>query len=76
MLEICCRLGPILDRDIPPSIKGVTSLLGAGKQSLLRTETSVNRIYRSSDYMCCKNGLQVGTFNASTMHNIGESINN
>ncbi|XP_063225616.1 PH-interacting protein isoform X2 [Bacillus rossius redtenbacheri] len=37
LLEICRRIGPILDRDIKPSIQGVESLLGAGRQSLLRT---------------------------------------
>ncbi|XP_044740544.1 bromodomain and WD repeat-containing protein 3 isoform X3 [Chrysoperla carnea] len=37
LLQICSRIGPILDREIPPSVKGVVSLLGAGRQSLLRT---------------------------------------
>lgn len=71
LFEICCRLGPILDRDIPPSIKGVSSLLGAGRQSLLRTENNINRVYRSSDYMCPRNGLQFGPSSSNTIHNIG-----
>ena len=37
LLQICKRLGPILDEEIPPSISRVNSLLGAGRQSLLRT---------------------------------------
>lgn len=37
LLHICRRIGPLLDKEIPPSILGVNSLLGAGKQSLLRT---------------------------------------
>ncbi|XP_049730815.1 bromodomain and WD repeat-containing protein 1 isoform X2 [Elephas maximus indicus] len=37
LLQICQRIGPILDKEIPPSISRVTSLLGAGRQSLLRT---------------------------------------
>uniref|UniRef100_A0A670Z411 Bromodomain and WD repeat domain containing 1 n=1 Tax=Pseudonaja textilis TaxID=8673 RepID=A0A670Z411_PSETE len=37
LLQICKRIGPILDKEIPPSIPRVNSLLGAGKQSLLRT---------------------------------------
>ncbi|XP_055468050.1 bromodomain and WD repeat-containing protein 1-like [Psammomys obesus] len=37
LLQICQRLGPMLDKEIPPSISRVTSLLGAGRQSLLRT---------------------------------------
>lgn len=37
LLDICRRIGPILDKEIKPSVPGVTSLLGAGRQSLLRT---------------------------------------
>ncbi|XP_051006254.1 bromodomain and WD repeat-containing protein 1 [Acomys russatus] len=37
LLQICQRLGPMLDREVPPSVPRVTSLLGAGRQSLLRT---------------------------------------
>ncbi|XP_068930949.1 bromodomain and WD repeat-containing protein 1 isoform X2 [Petaurus breviceps papuanus] len=37
LLQICQRIGPILDKEIPPCISRVTSLLGAGRQSLLRT---------------------------------------
>ncbi|XP_058040935.1 bromodomain and WD repeat-containing protein 1 isoform X1 [Ahaetulla prasina] len=37
LLQICKRICPILDKEIPPSIPRVNSLLGAGKQSLLRT---------------------------------------
>ncbi|KAM5281188.1 bromodomain and WD repeat-containing protein 1 [Ctenodactylus gundi] len=37
LLQICQRVGPMLDKEIPPSISRVTSLLGAGRQSLLRT---------------------------------------
>lgn len=36
-MKICSRIGPILDREIPPSVLGVVSLLGAGRQSLLRS---------------------------------------
>jgi hypothetical protein len=37
LLDICRRIGPILDKEIKPSVPGVTSLLGAGRQSLLRS---------------------------------------
>ncbi|KAJ1112957.1 hypothetical protein NDU88_001217 [Pleurodeles waltl] len=37
LLQICRRICPLLDKEIPPSILGANSLLGAGKQSLLRT---------------------------------------
>ncbi|CAH2314773.1 bromodomain and WD repeat-containing 3 isoform X2 [Pelobates cultripes] len=36
LLKICERIGPILDQEIPQSVPGVQSLLGVGKQSLLR----------------------------------------
>lgn len=41
LLRICARIGPILDREHPSGVKGVASLLGAGKQSLLRTKQSM-----------------------------------
>ncbi|XP_069492168.1 bromodomain and WD repeat-containing protein 1 isoform X4 [Ambystoma mexicanum] len=37
LLRICQRIGPILDKEISSSILRVNSLLGAGRQSLLRT---------------------------------------
>ncbi|XP_048348579.1 bromodomain and WD repeat-containing protein 1 isoform X2 [Sphaerodactylus townsendi] len=49
LLQICKRIGPILDKEIPPSIPRANSLLGAGKQSLLRTaKDSRNAIQKSS----------------------------
>lgn len=41
LLDICRRIGPILDKEIKPSVPGVTSLLGAGHQSLLRSADGV-----------------------------------
>ncbi|XP_059824809.1 bromodomain and WD repeat-containing protein 1-like isoform X3 [Hypanus sabinus] len=37
LLRICQRIGTLLDKEVPPSVSGVQSLLGAGRQSLLRT---------------------------------------
>uniref|UniRef100_A0A674HLJ2 Bromodomain and WD repeat-containing protein 1 n=1 Tax=Taeniopygia guttata TaxID=59729 RepID=A0A674HLJ2_TAEGU len=34
--QICERLGPLLDKEIPQSVLGVQTLLGVGRQSLLR----------------------------------------
>ncbi|XP_066495961.1 bromodomain and WD repeat-containing protein 3 isoform X2 [Tiliqua scincoides] len=36
LLKICERLGPLLDKEIPQSVLGVQTLLGVGRQSLLR----------------------------------------
>lgn len=43
LLKICQRLGPLLDEKIRPNIVGVKSLLGAGTQSLLRTQKSLRQ---------------------------------
>ncbi|MGH0178732.1 UNVERIFIED_CONTAM: hypothetical protein FKN15_078317 [Acipenser sinensis] len=37
LLRICQRIGPLLDKELPPSVPGVQTLLGLGRQSLLRT---------------------------------------
>lgn len=37
LLQICARIGPVLEKEVPPCISGAISLLGAGRQSLLRT---------------------------------------
>ncbi|KAF3841185.1 hypothetical protein F7725_007047 [Dissostichus mawsoni] len=37
MLHVCRRIGPLIEKEIPPSVPGVQTLLGLGKQSLLRT---------------------------------------
>lgn len=36
MLELCRRLGPLVDKEVPTNVRGVHSLLGAGRQSILR----------------------------------------
>ncbi|XP_064412563.1 PH-interacting protein [Latimeria chalumnae] len=44
LLRICQRVEPLLEREIPPSVPGVQSLLGAGRQSLLRTNKSCKHV--------------------------------
>ncbi|XP_076307639.1 PH-interacting protein-like [Tachypleus tridentatus] len=41
LLKICSRLGPVLDKEVPSSVPGVQTLLGAGRQSMLRTKQNV-----------------------------------
>uniref|UniRef100_A0A6I8NJC7 Bromodomain and WD repeat domain containing 3 n=1 Tax=Ornithorhynchus anatinus TaxID=9258 RepID=A0A6I8NJC7_ORNAN len=36
LLKICERVGPLLEREIPQSVPGIQTLLGGGRQSLLR----------------------------------------
>lgn len=40
LLRVCQRIGPLIEKEVPPSVPGVQTLLGLGKQSLLRTSKS------------------------------------
>uniref|UniRef100_A0A3Q4N2R2 BRWD/PHIP N-terminal domain-containing protein n=1 Tax=Neolamprologus brichardi TaxID=32507 RepID=A0A3Q4N2R2_NEOBR len=40
LLQVCTRVCPLLEREVPASVPGLTSLLGAGRQNLLRTAKS------------------------------------
>ncbi|KAG7460831.1 hypothetical protein MATL_G00203080 [Megalops atlanticus] len=44
LLQICQRIGPLLEKEVPASVPGVQSLLGAGRQSLLRTNKSCKHV--------------------------------
>ncbi|XP_061756956.1 PH-interacting protein isoform X1 [Nerophis ophidion] len=44
LLQVCSRVCPLLERDVPASIPGLTSLLGAGRQNLLRTNKSCKHV--------------------------------
>uniref|UniRef100_A0A8B9FYF1 Bromodomain and WD repeat-containing protein 1 n=1 Tax=Amazona collaria TaxID=241587 RepID=A0A8B9FYF1_9PSIT len=51
------RIGPILDKEIPPSISRVNSLLGAGRQSLLRTTKDCrNTVWKGSAFAALHRG--------------------
>ncbi|XP_052866159.1 bromodomain and WD repeat-containing protein 3 [Anopheles cruzii] len=50
LLEICSRVGPLLDKQLPPAVSGLISVLGAGRQSLLRTKETVSRPRQLVDY--------------------------
>ncbi|XP_075227824.1 bromodomain and WD repeat-containing protein isoform X2 [Lycorma delicatula] len=47
LVEICQRIGPLLDKEIPPCISGLSSLLGSGRQSIMRTHKDTQRTWRS-----------------------------
>uniref|UniRef100_A0A3B4WUA7 Uncharacterized protein n=1 Tax=Seriola lalandi dorsalis TaxID=1841481 RepID=A0A3B4WUA7_SERLL len=40
LLRVCQRIGPLIEKEVPPSVPGVKTLLGLGKQSLLRSTKS------------------------------------
>ncbi|XP_071998180.1 PH-interacting protein isoform X1 [Engystomops pustulosus] len=44
LLQVCQRVGPLLEKEIPQSVPGVLTLLGAGRQSLLRTNRSCKHV--------------------------------
>ncbi|XP_063299084.1 PH-interacting protein isoform X1 [Pelobates fuscus] len=44
LLQICQRVGPLLEKELPQSVPGVLTLLGAGRQSLLRTSKSCKNV--------------------------------
>ncbi|XP_014678749.1 PREDICTED: bromodomain and WD repeat-containing protein 3-like, partial [Priapulus caudatus] len=57
LLRVCQRVGPILDASIAPSVAGVRSLLGSGRQSLLRTERDLKaRYWTRSHHTACRHG--------------------
>uniref|UniRef100_A0A673MKD6 PH-interacting protein-like n=1 Tax=Sinocyclocheilus rhinocerous TaxID=307959 RepID=A0A673MKD6_9TELE len=44
LLQVCERVSPLLEREVPASVPGVNSLLGAGRQSVLRTNKSCKHV--------------------------------
>ncbi|XP_028295175.1 PH-interacting protein isoform X2 [Gouania willdenowi] len=44
LLQICTRICPLLESEVPASVPGLTSLLGAGRQNLLRTAKSCKHV--------------------------------
>lgn len=59
LLQVCSRVCPLLEREVPASVPGLTSLLGAGRQNLLRTSKSkwnvqfiVNTLPAVLHYLC------------------------
>ncbi|XP_072264657.1 PH-interacting protein isoform X3 [Pyxicephalus adspersus] len=44
LLQICRRVGPLLEKELPQSVPGVLTLVGAGRQSLLRTNKSCKHV--------------------------------
>ncbi|XP_052896754.1 bromodomain and WD repeat-containing protein 3 [Anopheles moucheti] len=71
LLEICCRIGPLLDKALPPAVPGVMSILGAGRQSLLRTKESVTRPRQLIDYYTRKHDRPLSdVVNRNNTHNL------
>ncbi|MFT7802669.1 bromodomain and WD repeat-containing protein 3 isoform X4, partial [Arapaima gigas] len=57
LLHMCRRIGPLLDSVVPPSVPGVHTLLGLGRQSLLRTAKDCSHTaWRSSAFAALQRG--------------------
>ncbi|XP_062510721.1 bromodomain and WD repeat-containing protein 3-like isoform X2 [Corticium candelabrum] len=49
LLQVLEHVGPLLDRHAPPSVSGIKTFLGSGRQSLLRKENDiVTKVVRTS----------------------------
>lgn len=57
LLQICKQIGPILDKEVPSCVPGVHSLLGSGKQSMLRTAKDCDSLRsKASSYAALHRG--------------------
>uniref|UniRef100_A0A8C2X926 Bromodomain and WD repeat domain containing 1 n=1 Tax=Cyclopterus lumpus TaxID=8103 RepID=A0A8C2X926_CYCLU len=57
LLQICKQIGPILDKEVPSCVPGVYSLLGSGKQSMLRTAKDCDSVrFNASSYAALHRG--------------------
>uniref|UniRef100_A0A9J7WY08 Bromodomain and WD repeat domain containing 3 n=1 Tax=Cyprinus carpio carpio TaxID=630221 RepID=A0A9J7WY08_CYPCA len=70
-----CQIGPLIDKHIPPSVPGVHSLLGSGRQSLLRTaQSSSHTAWSGSAVVALHRGRPPEPpLNCAKPPNIGES---
>uniref|UniRef100_A0AAX7VVS0 Bromo domain-containing protein n=1 Tax=Astatotilapia calliptera TaxID=8154 RepID=A0AAX7VVS0_ASTCA len=57
LLQICKQIGPLLDKEVPSCVPGVHSLLGSGKQSMLRTAKDCDsERFKASSYAALHRG--------------------
>uniref|UniRef100_A0A665TVY9 Bromodomain and WD repeat domain containing 1 n=1 Tax=Echeneis naucrates TaxID=173247 RepID=A0A665TVY9_ECHNA len=57
LLRICKQIGPLLDKEVPSCVPGVHSLLGSGKQSMLRTPKDCDSVwFKASSYAALHRG--------------------
>ncbi|KAM6932903.1 LOW QUALITY PROTEIN: bromodomain and WD repeat-containing protein 3 [Xenentodon cancila] len=57
LLQICKQIGPLLDKEVPSCVPGVHSLLGSGKQSMLRKAKDCDSVrFKASSYAALHRG--------------------
>ena len=74
LLQVCARIGPILEEKFPPPIRGIASLLGAGRHSLLRRSSTSGRVLNIPYYASRKHGMPLTDQITYTVHNIGKCL--
>lgn len=75
LAEICSRIVTLLDKEIAPSVAGIFTLLGAGRQSALRTIENTNERQRSLVDYCSRfhSMPMLDSINRKYTHNIGKN---
>ncbi|KAH8310480.1 hypothetical protein KR044_001557, partial [Drosophila immigrans] len=75
ILEICSRLGPLVDKELAPSVPGINSLLGRGRQHLLRTKDTVYQNRTIRDYCTSLHGISLPDSTLTKpIHNLSKVI--
>lgn len=73
MLRICEKIGPILEKEIPPCVSGVISLLGNGRQSMLRSKANLLKSRSILDYSTRIHRMSLpDAQNTNNVHNLGK----
>ncbi|KAL5289713.1 BRWD3 family protein [Megaselia abdita] len=71
LLRICEKICPILEKEIAPSVSGIVSLLGNGRQSLLRTNDLLLKPRSLRDYCTRVHSMSLpDTTNTKSVHNL------
>lgn len=72
-MQICARITMLLDKEILPSVSGQPiSLLGAGRQSVMRTLENCSKERSLVDYCTRFHSMPLLDSNRKFTHNIGE----
>ncbi|XP_031621174.1 bromodomain and WD repeat-containing protein 3 isoform X2 [Contarinia nasturtii] len=70
LLEVCARITTLLEKQIPPSVAGIHTLLGAGRQSVLRSDENCSRQKSLVDYCTRMHSMPLLDSNRKLTHNL------
>lgn len=75
LLAICQRITLLLNKEIPPSVAGVVSLLGGGRQNVLRTIENIAKPRSLIDYCTRLHSMPIpDAAHRKFNHNIGKTV--